>query len=309
LAVLEELEAGGSMKLPIRHGKLWDRTSQISLPALIDLSLVAAKDPASDWKSYPWHPQLQWVLKSRHIRSEEFQFLQRVNQGLAEGWFTDREAFKYRSLQLTGDEKRLEKLCRGMLFGPDKLSLEMLGCEKEILPMVIAPISVAPVMLLFENAAPFMLARRVLSDLGNSRVGCIGYGGGTQLIKSVGYFSMIDPCVQEIYYVGDLDAEGLQIGATLQRKSNEVPVRPATMFHFAMFESAVLLRSPEGWRTKDDRSRQVSESVLEFLDVGIRDRARQLIQNGRRIPEEVISSSLMRRLLQELKPAVKTAQS
>ena len=301
LTVLEDLAGIGKIKLPVRHGKLWDRTSQIALPALIDLPAAVEKGETSNWKNFPWHPRLQWVLKNRYISPADFEFLQRVNQGLVEGWFEEKEAFKYRSLQLTGDEKRLERLCKGTLFGPERLSLEVLGCEKEILPMVVATISAEPTMLLFENAAPFMLARRVLSEIGPSRIGCIGYGGGTQLIKSIGYFSMIDPCVRQIFYIGDLDGEGLQIGADLRRKSNDVPVRPATIFHVAMFESAASLNSPEGWRIKDDHLRQVPDSVFEFLDFRIRDRARQMVRDGRRIPEEVISHSLMRRLIEDLK--------
>ena len=48
---------------------------------------------------------------------------------LVEGWFEASEPLKYRSLQLTGDEKRLQKLCKCRLFGPGRLTLDMLGCE------------------------------------------------------------------------------------------------------------------------------------------------------------------------------------
>ena len=300
LAVLEALAGTGELKLPVPHGTLWDRTSQVALPALIKLPVTVEPSVGFDWRNFPWHPRLQWVLESRYVSPGDTQFLQKVNQGLAEGWFQEREPFKYRSLQLTGDEKRLVRLCRGSLFGEGKLNLEILGCEEEILPMAIATISAEPLMLVFENAAPFMLARRVLSQLGGSRVGCVGYGAGTQVIKSIGYFPTINPTVSEILYVGDLDAEGLQIASDVKKKSNNVPIRPATSFHLSMFESAAILGSPEGWEIKDDQPPDVSDSIFEFLDPKIRSRARHLVQAGRRIPEEVISHSAMRRLVQEI---------
>ena len=117
LAVLEALAGTGELKLPVPHGTLWDRTSQVALPALIKLPVTVEPSVGFDWRNFPWHPRLQWVLESRYVSPGDTQFLQKVNQGLAEGWFQEREPFKYRSLQLTGDEKRLVRLCRVALLG------------------------------------------------------------------------------------------------------------------------------------------------------------------------------------------------
>lgn len=77
------------------------------------------------------------------------------------------------------------------LFGPRKLSWELLGCQPEVLPIAIERISNGPVLLLFENAAPFMVARQILRDgetpATDTRLGCIGYGAGKQMVKSIGY--------------------------------------------------------------------------------------------------------------------------
>lgn len=300
ITVLEELNQTGRITLPVSHGRQWDRTSGIALPSAIRLPRDQSNGASFDWKKHPWHPKLQWVLKRRHIDAGDVEFLLRVNQGLVEGWFDEKEPFKYRSLQLTGDEKRLARLVCSALFGLDKLSLDMLGCEKEVLPLATERISPEPTMLLFENAAPFMVARSILRESPATRIGCLGYGAGNQVIKSIGYFSMIEPPVREILYVGDLDSEGVQIAAAVSEASKEVPVRPATEFHRAMFEAAATLGAPNGWLVKESMWNGPSDTALEFLDIEIRSRAAQLLNAGRRIPEEVISHSLMRCVLRNM---------
>ena len=161
-AVLQELAARGDLLLPVRHGKRWDRTSEIALPTAVSLAMRRSGDDSRmRWRQFPWHPHLQWVFQLRSLSPGHFAFLKRVNKGLVERWFEHLECFKYRSLQLTGDEKRLEALVGSSLFGTGCLTLEMLGCLPEALPLVTEELSPASNMLVFENAAPFMLARGI----------------------------------------------------------------------------------------------------------------------------------------------------
>lgn len=296
LAVLEEWAERGAIQLPVGHGKQWDRSSEILLPTAITL-VVPDSDSQVQWRQFPWHPNLQWVLQLRTLAADQFAFLRRVNEGLVEGWFTQLECFKYRSLQLTGDEKRLESLLKGMLFGPDCLTLEMLGCEPEALPLATEHLSSQPTMLVFENAAPFMLARSIAARTTPPWIGKLAYGAGKQVLKAVPYFSMIEPVITEVLYIGDLDAEGLKIAADLQRLSKSVAVRPAHEFHCAMLESAIQLGAADGWPVKDDQPLSVPESVISFLDPRVRRTVATLIEAGRRIPEEVLSRAAMSRLL------------
>lgn len=298
LAALEELADRGAIQLPVRHGKQWDRSSEIALPTAVSLvNAVADGSGRIQWRRFPWHPQLQWVLQLRTLVADQVSFLMRVHEGLVEGWFVHPECFKYRSLQLTGDEKRLETLRRGMLFGPGRLTLEMLGCEPEALPLATEHLSSEPTMLIFENAAPFMLARTRAAGAVHPRIGRLAYGAGKQVLKAVDYFSMIRPAVTEILYVGDLDAEGVKIAADLQRLSTSVPVRPAHEFHVAMLESAVELGSPNGWLVKDEQPLTLAETHMSFLAWDTRSAVTALIEAGRRVPEEVLSRQTMSRLL------------
>lgn len=296
--VLEELSQQGEILLPVSHGKQWDRTSTVALPTAITLvALDGGVANKSDWRNFPWHPRLHWVFELRALIQDQVAFLKRVHSGLVSGWFDQPECFKYRSLQLTGDEKRLEELHRGILFGPGRLTLEMLGCESESLPLASEHFSGSSTLLIFENAAPFMLARRILGSAARPSIGRLAYGAGKQVLKAVGYLPMVEPAITEIQYVGDLDAEGMSIAAELQRLSKVIPVRPATQFHKAMLDSAAQLESPDGWPSKDDRRSNNPEFGAGFLASEVCEQVASMIRNGRRIPEEALSFSAMTQLL------------
>jgi hypothetical protein len=299
-AVLEELSQQGEIALPVEHGRQWDRTSVIPLPTAITLvSQDGGAANKSDWRNFPWHPRLHWVFGLRALMQDQVEFLKRVHAGLVAGWFEQPECFKYRSLQLTGDEKRLEELHRGIMFGPERLTLEMLGCEPESLPLASEEFSANPTLLIFENAAPFMLARRVLTGCPRPAIGRLAYGAGKQVLKALRYLPMVEPPIVGIQYVGDLDAEGIAIAAEFQRLSKSIPVRPATHFHIAMLESAVQLESPDGWPLKVERAENDSGAGLGFLASEIREQVGSMIRSSRRIPEEALSFAAMTRLLTE----------
>jgi hypothetical protein len=287
LAVLKELAERGAIQLPVSHGKQWDRSSEIILPTSITLvAPVADRNALMQWQQFPWHPSLQWVLQLRTLAPDQVSFLMRVNEGLVEGWFAQQECFKYRSLQLTG-----------VLFGPGCLTLELLGCEPDALPLATEHLSSQPTMLVFENAAPFMLARSIAANAVPPRIGRLAYGAGKQVLKAVAYFSMIEPAIEEILYIGDLDAEGLMIAADLQRLSKSVAVRPAHEFHRTMVASAIELGARDGWLGKDEQPSSLAESVISILAPDISQKVTTLIAAGRRIPEEVLSRAAMSRLL------------
>lgn len=299
--VLEELDGEGEIVLPVRRGKQWDRTSDVPLPTKITLPRDAASSGSTDWRTFPWHPCLQWVLERRFISAQHVEFLTRVNQGIVEGWFGESEPLKYRSLQLTGDEKLLQKFAKTKLFGPGKLSLGVLGCETEVLPIAIERISDSPIMLMFENAAPYMLARRVAREMLSSGraplFGAVAYGAGKQVVKSVEYLPTIQPAVETVLYVGDLDAEGLQLASELKARSNAVPVQPATVFHAAMLQSAVDLNAPDGWPAKEGQPRTIGRRAIDFPDPSIHGTCAHIVQRGMRIPEEILSTKWMRQLM------------
>jgi hypothetical protein len=53
LAVLEELAGRGDIVLPVRHGKRWDRTSEIALPTSVSIAPQSGDGPGISWRQFP----------------------------------------------------------------------------------------------------------------------------------------------------------------------------------------------------------------------------------------------------------------
>jgi hypothetical protein len=295
MTLLNELEASGEVKLPVRHGKSWDRSSNVATPSWLDIP-QEQKRRSTEWRSYPWHPQLQWVLERTQLSAEQFQFLKQVQKGLVGNWYSQLAPLKYRSLQLTGDEKKLISLCKSQLFGEGRLSFSMLGCDPEILPMVIERVGDESSLLIFENAAPYMVARRALLSMDSKPVGHIAYGSGHQVSKSIEYLQFFTPRITQILYVGDLDSRGIYIASKLQRlaSANGLPtVLPASTIHRQMLTAAAELNSPNGWPDNSEPAKASGDWIFDFLAEDSRDSVRKIVESRRRIPEEVIHEQAM----------------
>lgn len=293
--VLEQLRDAEVLRFPSDRGRGWDRNSSVVLPLWVTLADPERPANQRGWQAFPWHPALKWVAGLGSLSADQEAFLKRLQEELVHGGLRERAPFKYRSLQLTGNEKRLEALLNTQLFGPDRLSLELLNCDGLGLPLTYERVGSEPRMIIFENAGSFLVARRVLAEATHPPYGLIAYGGGTQILRCVDYLREIDDLVA-VEYVGDLDARGIDIGAGFADRiasSSALPVTPATSVHLAMLDAAEELGCPRGWPT-------VSGYRTAALGRWIADRCandvEQIISSGCRIPEEVLHDGHFRRL-------------
>src|SRR5258706_1466310 len=127
LSALRAAAAVDIIKLPVVHGKCWERDIQPALPMFV--TRIIEKVPREEpWRQFPWQPELAWVATLTRLSSEQEQFLYRVHEGLVCGEFDQPAPFKYRSLKLTGHEKTLGHLIQTVLFGPGRLTLDLLAC-------------------------------------------------------------------------------------------------------------------------------------------------------------------------------------
>jgi hypothetical protein len=124
---IEEATDQGIIRLPSQRGNCWDRTLEPPLPTVVWKNQVQETRRAESWREYPWLPQLAWVAHLPTLSEEHEVFLKRVQQALREGQLREQAPITYRSLQLTGNEKRLGELLHTALFRPGRLSLELLG--------------------------------------------------------------------------------------------------------------------------------------------------------------------------------------
>lgn len=301
---LQEAADQGIIRLPSVRGRCWDRTLEPPLPTVVwKTPLDKRPSDNESWRNYPWLPQLRWVADMPMLSQEQETFLKRVQEALREGVLQRSAPFTYRSLQLTGNEKRLGKLLHSALFRPGRLSLALLGCIPDIPPLVIEKIGTSPVALIFENAAAFRTAATVLKQYALPPYGWIGFGSGASFERSILHLTLMEYQIERIEYVGDLDRHGLGIArrATELAQSERLPsIVPAHGLHRAMLQSVMQFGYPEGleYQPKERRIDVGDEALVAWLPEDVRGDVLNIIRVGRRVPEEVLGPDELQQVWQ-----------
>jgi hypothetical protein len=298
LDALKFIEARGRIRLPPGGGKRWDRSIDPAVPISIDVVREPTEPSGFSWRTFPWHPNLHWVVRCRSLSGQQIEFLRRVHDGFVNGIFREPAPLKYRSLQLTGDEKMLELFASTSLFAPARLTLDALTCLPDALPLAWEPVGDGSRMVIFENAGPFAVARRVLSEMTRRPYDLLAYGGGRSVVAAIGHIKTIARSVQSIHYVGDLDSAGLDIAWCLRRASQHLglpAVLPAAELHRAMLSAAASFGHPDGWLSRQRCSGADWRKILDVLSLDVRDQVGTLVSEGRRIPEEVLGPEELHR--------------
>lgn len=299
LAVLREAEKQGIICLPPVGGKRWDHGLSPPVPTSVQKVATPPSKTEERWRTFPWHPQLSWIADLDTLSTDQELFLKRIQEALIQGMFQKRAPFTYRSLQLTGNEKRLGELVRTALFKPGRLSLDFLGCAPDIPPLALERVGEGPVALVFENASAWRCAYDVLTHLPRSPYGFLGYGAGAVFEKSILHLKLSRHQIERIEYIGDLDRPGLRIAsacARLARAEGLPPLVPAQGLHQAMVQAAQNFGYPEGmeYRTEEKRRDPQDETLVTWLPETIRAKVLLILRAGRRIPEEVLGPEEMR---------------
>jgi hypothetical protein len=295
-SALDALAEAGVLALPAERSTYWDRSMDPPLPQLIT-RIDAPVQRRESWRGDTWHPFLSWIPGMPRLAEDQVYFLHRIQDALVDGSLRTPAPLRYRSLQLTGDEKRLERHMTTVLFGEGRLSLEMLNLYHDVLPLAWERVGPGGAVLVFENSAPFSVARSVLSAMENPPYGIVAYGAGRCFIQSVEHLLSIGCEVSSIDYVGDLDEPGLEIAKGAQetaRKTGVLPiVCPAPGLHKMMLDAAERFGHPHGWPDAK-RTGLSNPSAADVLPADIRSRVLEIIAVGRRIPEEVLGPEEMK---------------
>src|SRR5216683_1374589 len=133
---------------------------------------------------------------------------------------------------------------------PSRLTLELLACLPDALPLAWEAMGEGGRMVIFENAGPFAVARRVLGELATRPYDMIAYGGGRSVLAALGHLKTIERPIDSIHYVGDLDHAGLDIAWGVRRRAQHLglpAVAPASELHKQMLSSAKAFGHPQGW--------------------------------------------------------------
>lgn len=285
--LINELASAEVLTLP--SARSFDRSETPELPKFVVLRREAAAPELR--KPVIWHPSLAWVPKAGLTRS------QLDTAGMVNDWLYDNRdplivPVRERSLEIFKNEKVLDRLAGSALFGPGRLTLELLRCRRVVPPLHCEPVGVGNILLVVENSDTFDSLLTVLRDRDDHRIGVVGWGAGAGFEASVLSVSRIDREIADIRYFGDLDEKGLRVpsnAATLAESSGLPQVRPADALYGAMFQRA----EPQQGQRK--LAHATAADVARWLASVHQPDAVRLLTAGERLAQEAVGLSYLSR--------------
>jgi hypothetical protein len=197
-----------------------------------------------------------------------------------------------RSLELFGDEKRLDGLVSTRLFTSGALTLELLRCHAVPIPFVSqwVPGPADPrgtALLIAENHHTYASLLEVTRQSGGSGRH-VGYGTGGQFPSAVLSVPLLDPVPERIIYFGDIDLKGLQIPLAAHLSAREAGL-PAVVPALPLYE--LLLQAPYR-RPAVPVPESIATEVASWLGP-LADPARDALVTGHRLPQEAVGYELL----------------
>ena len=241
-------------------------------------------DEARQIRAFNWEPELAFLRAARV--SLPFGDLQRLNEFLRDGG-RERPAvpIKERSLQLLGDEKRLDALAGSALFGEGRLTLAQLRCELAAEPLAWkrgpAAAAMGPVLVL-ENAATWHSYDRW--NQVSPQFSAVVYGAGNRFLDGVGFLAEIFRELggsRPMLYFGDLDPQGLRIPQIASRRAQRAGL-PRVEPHLWSYRQLIALGEDQP-QPGDDESD--SAEWVGWLGE-LAEPARRLLAEGQRLAQE-----------------------
>lgn len=286
--LLERAKEEGAIEFP-RGSQRWDRTGA-ALPAFVVLAMPRVTRRAVASVGCAWHPMLAFAAHERN--PQRLQILAFINEWLKND--PNRALvvpIKERSLEIFGDEKRLDRLRDGLHLFDGQLTLVDLGCRLCPIPLPYEAgpeISRGRPILIVENNdtwSSFCLWNRRAG-----RFSAVAYAGGGNA-KGLAYDeTFLDELLQrheasELLYFGDLDPGGLRIAAGAARRRaarGGMALLPAV----GLYDWILV----HGRRTRLSPRKNVTAEELDWLPLGLRSRVEQLFAAGERIPQEALGT-------------------
>lgn len=290
--LLHELARERELQLP-RGDKLWEQSASPPLPVWVALPPEAVGDtPRIDHRSIPWPPELAFVASMRN--PPQLDDLLAIQRFLAAGGRQRRLVpARERSVELFGDEKRIDALVTSAMFRDGKLSLALLRCYDVAPPLVWELCAGArphsPVLVL-ENLHSYDSFRRW--NRGAGHYAAVAYGHGSEFKGTCRDLPRV--CAElgatTVHYFGDLDVEGLAIPVharrVLRELENAIALDPATRWYERLFEHRHAAAPAK-------RPATVPPALIGWLPPHLREAAREILDAGRRLPQELVGTDAL----------------
>lgn len=287
-AALSHLDDLGLIKLP---STAWDISTAPPLPRSITVPGARTYRRTRRWTRFPWCAELGWVASLPSLSDARFDDLVAINDWLVR--YHGRHGpipMRYRSVQLFGDEKRLETIARTSLFGPGRLSLDMLACVRLPPPLAAAAVGSGPDLLVVENSDTYWTAVHVLRDCDTHPIGTVAWGAGRSFSAQVPTLTVDvagrGPVRGTVWYWGDMDPEGLSIAASSAdaARAEAVEIRPPVALWAAMAQRPAQDRGSIDWTAEPGR---------EWLGPELWERLALIRSVSGRVAQESVPASVM----------------
>lgn len=254
-------------------------------------------EEARQIRDFPWEPQLAFLSEARPNLS--FTELRQINDFL-KNRVDPRELvpIKERSLQIFGDEKRLDLLVSSTLFRPGRLDLARdLRCEMIGVPLAWkrGPSSAnhQPIIVL-ENAATWHSYGRWNTQ--TRLFSAVVYGDGNRFVDAIRYLGELFAelgGVRRVLYFGDLDPQGLLIPQEASARAQAAGL-PAVEPHLWSYRHLLEFGAPCGQPWEGDPP---SSTLCDWLET-CSEPARKLFADRQRLAQEHIGWEFLRRFPQ-----------
>lgn len=288
--LLDTLQLDERLELP-KGKKLWDASALPSLPSWVQLPRESVSAAKPDLRAIPWCPELRFLATTRVF--VPLADLLKLQEFFARG---GRERplvpIKERSLDIFGDEKRLDQLARSSaLFGDGRLTPETLRCfiVPEPLPWTAGSDASGP-LLVIENAATWHSYCRWNAE--RKLFSAVVYGCGNRFVDGVRYIGDIFNELggaHRVLYFGDLDPQGLLIPQEASNRSQAAGL-PAIEPHLWSYRQLLKIGAGRG----QPYDGEAPPSTLCDWLCDCAEPARQLFAAHQRLAQEYIGWEFLR---------------
>lgn len=279
--LLGELEQSGAICPPRKSNRrAYDHSERTPLP-----KHIVRNDRPGRVKqaAVVWRPELAFASDFGSTWQAE---LMAVQEWLRNGGTTAAlVALRERSVEIFGDEKRLDSMLGTQLFAPGHLTLDLLHCYLPSVPIYVVSLpqnGLSRPLLVVENHTTFDTLCRWNEK--SRRYSAVAFGAGAAFIaacESLRPHLAAPGCSGQLFYFGDLDPKGVWIPARASQDCG-IEVHPDESLY------ALLLTKGRKHRVSPHDPFSFESELLDWLPASLREEVGRHFRSGRRLPQELV---------------------
>lgn len=204
---------------------------------------------------------------------------------------------KEKSFAIWGNEKFLEskagqQIC--LYNNLDEQTLNYYYAPEPFFCVELDRISENKTVLIIENKDTWYSISKALrysidNVFSDVKIDLLIYGEGNKATRKnaiTDFLKDYSNKVFEIYYVGDIDVEGVNLLYRIKKANSSIAINPFLPLYVKM---ALGANPKEMNKTDDNRGREYTKEFLDFFEDPIKNVIAQVLEENRRIPQEILN--------------------